>query len=75
VGGYEFRIELPPDAAVIRRMLSTGTSTTVAGTPLTEPTGVSASDALEKVGLQLERRRTPIDVIVIDKLERTPTEN
>lgn len=75
LGGYEFKIELPPDAAVVRRLLSRGVSTTVQRTPLTEPTGVSASDALKQIGLQLERRRTPIDVIVVDKLERTPTEN
>jgi uncharacterized protein (TIGR03435 family) len=75
LGGYEFKIELPSDAAVVRGLLSRGISTTVQGTPLTEPTGVSASDALKQIGLQLERRRTPIDVIVVDKLERTPTEN
>lgn len=74
-GGFEFKIELPPEAAAIRRLLSIGISTTVQGTPLTEPTGISASDALKEIGLQLERRRTPIDVIVVDKLERTPTEN
>jgi uncharacterized protein (TIGR03435 family) len=74
-GGYEFKIELPPDAVAVRRMLSIGISTTVQGTPLTEPTGVSAPDALNQIGLQLERRRTPIDVVVIDKLERTPTGN
>lgn len=74
-GGYEFKIELPPDATAVRRSLSIGISTTVNGTPLTEPSGVSASDAVKQIGLQLERRRTPVDVLVIDKLERTPTEN
>jgi uncharacterized protein (TIGR03435 family) len=74
-GGYEFRIELPPDARAIRMLLASGRTTTVQGTPLTEPTGVSASDALKQIGLRLERRRTPIDVVVIDRLERTPTEN
>jgi uncharacterized protein (TIGR03435 family) len=74
-GGYAFKIELPPDATSVRRMLSIGISATVKGTPLTEPTGVSAQDALKQIGLQLERRRTPIEVIVVDKLERTPTAN
>jgi uncharacterized protein (TIGR03435 family) len=74
-GGYEFKIELPSDAAAVRRLLSRGISTTVQGTPLTEPTGVSASEALKQIGLQLERRRTPVDVVVVDQLERTPTEN
>ena len=74
-GGYEFKIELPSEAAAVRRLLSIGISTTVQGTPLTEPTGVSAIDALKQIGLQLEPRRTPIDVIVVDKLERLPTEN
>jgi uncharacterized protein (TIGR03435 family) len=30
---------------------------------------------VESLGLKLEERRTPIDVRVVDKIERTPTEN
>jgi uncharacterized protein (TIGR03435 family) len=33
------------------------------------------SDALEKVGLRLELRKAPLDVIVVDEAKKTPTEN
>ena len=32
-------------------------------------------DALKKLGLQLERRKAPVDLFVIDHLEKTPTGN
>ena len=32
-------------------------------------------DGLKKLGLQLETRKAPVDVIVIDHLEKTPTAN
>jgi uncharacterized protein (TIGR03435 family) len=35
----------------------------------------SLSDALQKVGLKLESRKAPLDVIVIDEAKKTPTEN
>jgi uncharacterized protein (TIGR03435 family) len=66
--GYEFEIELPRPP--------TRATTTRQGTPVViEPPGVSVPDAVKAIGLQLERRRTPVDVIVVDKFERTPTAN
>jgi uncharacterized protein (TIGR03435 family) len=35
----------------------------------------AARDALKKFGLQLERRKITIEMLVIDSLEKTPTEN
>jgi uncharacterized protein (TIGR03435 family) len=35
----------------------------------------SLSDALQKVGLRLESRKAPLDVIVVDDAKKTPTEN
>ena len=75
-GVYQFTIELPADASAVRMLLSMGTTATVQGTPLTDPTAaVSAFKAIEALGLKLEERKAPIAVIVVDKIERTPTEN
>jgi uncharacterized protein (TIGR03435 family) len=35
----------------------------------------AGQDALKKLGLQLERRKGPIEIVVIDHLEKTPTGN
>jgi uncharacterized protein (TIGR03435 family) len=74
-GLYKFKIELPPSASVVRRMLAMGITTTARGTSLTEPTGVSVFKALEELGLKLEKRRSPVNVVVVDKLNRSPTPN
>jgi uncharacterized protein (TIGR03435 family) len=41
-----------------------------------EPDGVTLFDALQsQLGLKLEPRKYPMDILVIDKVERVPTEN
>jgi uncharacterized protein (TIGR03435 family) len=35
----------------------------------------SLFDAMEKIGLKLDARKAPLDVIVIDSIRKTPTEN
>ena len=40
-----------------------------------EPTGISTFKAVEGLGLKLDERRAPLDVLVIDRIERTPIEN
>jgi uncharacterized protein (TIGR03435 family) len=37
--------------------------------------GSSVFSAVERLGLRLERRRAPVSVLVVDRLERVPTEN
>jgi uncharacterized protein (TIGR03435 family) len=34
----------------------------------------AAGDGLKKVGLQLERRKAPVEVLIIDNLEKVPTD-
>jgi uncharacterized protein (TIGR03435 family) len=36
---------------------------------------VAVPDALERVGLKLRASRALIDMLVVDSVERTPTEN
>ena len=83
-GLYQFQIELPRSpniAATAARVAErAGITTNRNGEPLdfktlSEPSGGSAFKAVEALGLKLEERRAPIDVIVIDKMNRTPTEN
>ena len=38
-------------------------------------TGVSLMDSLQALGLKLEPRKAPLDVLVIDHIEKTPTAN
>ncbi len=40
-----------------------------------EPSGASIFQAVQQLGLKLDPRKSPIDLIVIDHLEKTPTEN
>ena len=74
-GLYRFKVELDANQASIRRLLAAGMSTTVRGTPLSEPTGVSTFDAVKALGLELRKRNTPVNVLVVDKIERLPTAN
>ncbi len=40
-----------------------------------ESMGAPLSESLKKVGLRLEPRKAPLDVLVIDRVEKTPLEN
>jgi uncharacterized protein (TIGR03435 family) len=70
-GVYQFSLTLGPDAAVTQVMQRAG----IRDAALTAPVGVSTFKALEGIGLKLERRRVPVEMIVVDRILRTPTEN
>jgi uncharacterized protein (TIGR03435 family) len=40
-----------------------------------EPSGTSIFATIQQLGLKLESRKSPLDMIVIDHAEKTPTEN
>jgi len=40
-----------------------------------DPSGSSIFESIQKLGLRLEPRKMPMDLIVVDSLEKTPTEN
>jgi uncharacterized protein (TIGR03435 family) len=73
-GVYRFMVELPELAGV--GLLESLGLTDRNGQPIRrDPSGVSLFRAVESLGLKLEERRTPMDVIVVDSLERRPTDN
>jgi uncharacterized protein (TIGR03435 family) len=75
MGVYQFRIELDSNQSALRMLRSAGITTTVKGEPIEFPTGVSTFKAVESLGLTLDDRRAPFDVVVVDKIERNPVEN
>jgi uncharacterized protein (TIGR03435 family) len=74
-GIYTFSIELPVPPFVSQGLAAAGITTAVDGTPLNQPSPVSAMKEVEQLGLKLEPRRLPVDTIVVDQIARTPTEN
>jgi uncharacterized protein (TIGR03435 family) len=40
-----------------------------------DPSGVDLVKSAEKLGLKLEKRKAPIERLIVDHAERVPTEN
>lgn len=66
-GLYQFTVDLPNNPLPFAVPTRDGS--------VREPSSISAAKAVESLGLRLERRRAPVDVIVVDSIERTPKEN
>lgn len=77
-GAYDLELEITPEdyrAMLIRSAVSAGVTLPPEALKLMEASGDSLVTALEKAGLKLEPRKAPLDVVVIDHMSRTPTEN
>ena len=70
---YDFRLDFSIDD--LRSMMRTsGTDPNLlAGVP--DNAGTSVFTALQSLGLKLESRKAPIEVFVIDRVEKSPVEN
>ncbi len=66
VSGEEIRNAARAAGAVIRQPASEEAA---------DPTGVSLRGSLQKLGLRLEARKLPVEVLVIDDALKVPTEN
>ena len=78
-GSYDFTIEVTPEdyrAMLIRSAVAAGVSLPPEALKLMEGvSGDSFFSAIETLGLKMDRRKAPIDVLVIDHMLKTPTEN
>jgi uncharacterized protein (TIGR03435 family) len=78
-GRYTVALELAADdfqALMSRSVAAAGFPASADALRLAETAAaVAVPDALERVGLLLRARRAPVDMLVVDSIDRTPTEN
>ncbi len=78
-GQYDFKVDISPDdylPMLIHSAINAGVNLPPDAAKLADGhTAAGLSDALQQVGLKLDARKTPLDVIVVDEGRHTPTEN
>jgi len=77
-GRYDFSILLSEEdytAMLIRSAVKNGVSLPPQALRLMESSGDTLFNAVQMLGLKLEPKKAPLDVIVVDSAEKTPVEN
>ena len=78
-GTYDFVLEFTPEdfrAMMIRSAIAAGVALPAEARAYMEAqSGDSLFTALQAIGLKLERQKAPLDVLVIDHVLKTPSEN
>jgi uncharacterized protein (TIGR03435 family) len=78
-GAYDFVLEITVEdyrAMLIRAGISAGVQMSPETLRLLDASnGDSLAAAMDRVGLKLDRRKTPVEVLIVDKASKTPTEN
>lgn len=78
-GHFDFTLEFTSEdfqAMMIRSAINAGITLPPQALQYAErASGDSLSNALGKLGLKLESRKAPLDLIVVDEIRKTPTEN
>jgi uncharacterized protein (TIGR03435 family) len=78
-GLYDFTFDINPEdyrPMLIRSAIAAGVPLSLQALRLVEGTSSAPlSDALEQVGLRLDARKEPLDVIVVDQANKTPRAN
>jgi uncharacterized protein (TIGR03435 family) len=79
-GQYDFALDLTPEdyrGMLMRAAISAGVNLPPEAMRFLDGSsgGAALSDALQQVGLRLEARKAPLDVLVIDDALKTPTAN
>lgn len=78
-GNYDFTMEFSPEdfrAMMIRAAIAQGTVVPPEALKLLDSSsGDTLFNAVERLGLVMEPRKAPIEILVIDRALKTPTEN
>ena len=78
-GGYDLKLDLTPEdrmTMLIRSAVSAGVVLPPQALALLNTGSIdSLSNSLKKVGLNLEARKAPLEVMVVDQMQKAPTEN
>jgi uncharacterized protein (TIGR03435 family) len=82
-GNYQVTLELPPDAmagiafadklAIFAGSGSVGVG--IADANALDSSGAAMIQAVKRLGLELQSHKAPIEMIIVDRLEKTPTAN
>jgi uncharacterized protein (TIGR03435 family) len=77
-GVYDFSFDVTPEESQvlgIRAAVNAGVRLPPQVTSLLDTGGNPLMVAVEQLGLKLDARKAPVDVLVVDDLRRTPLEN
>jgi uncharacterized protein (TIGR03435 family) len=82
-GNYEVTLDLTRDDLLVMAKaagmaIPASGSAATSGNPAdaaSDPTAAGVFGSVQKLGLKLEARKSPMDFLIIDHLEKTPTEN
>jgi uncharacterized protein (TIGR03435 family) len=78
-GSYDFALDVTPEdyrAMLIHAAVAAGISLPPEALRLLDGASLaSLYDAVQKIGLRLDARKAPLDLVVIDEARKTPTAN
>lgn len=75
---YDFELEFSPEdfrAMMVRAAIGASVMLPPEAMKMLEASGDSLFNAVQNLGLRLDSRKAPIDVLVIDSVLKVPTEN
>ena len=78
-GRYDFAFDLTPEdylAMMVRAAMASGAAIPAAALKLLDASSPAAlGDALQQIGLRLDARKAPLDLLVVDEVQKAPTAN
>ena len=77
-GTYDFEFVVTPEETqtlMIRAAIAAGVQLPPQALQLADNGGNPLEGAVEQLGLKLDSRRMPIEIIIIDQIQKTPTDN